>query len=505
MPSPITVTANLIDFAGAAVSGYMQAAVVSPTGVYDLYVAGLGILAPKLTTSTIGTSVSVSIWGNDVIVDMVDNAKDTYYTITLFNTSGIVVWTAAYLFTGAGPINLVGYPSLSILPPPITTGPVVAGISSLNALTGAITLSAGSGITLVPVGNNITVAATILSGTQAANLVLAGPATGAATAPTFRALVAADIAGLVPPTTPGGANTDVQFNDSGAFGGNAGFTYNKTTFAVSIEGDVTLSKQIAATSGANQSAPSLILAGTYWDGGASQVSALTITRTVSPGTNPNMNTNFTNTGYGGGGGFTFNGTINANLFNATSIQSATNFLIYGNTPATALTNINFGALNLAGNYWTGSASAPDTWSITPTLGTGTNPTSTLIFAHTGSSGVSAVEIAGLMVPQPAAGVTTPTLTQTIASGSQALGTTLIASGAAAATISVAAAGVLTTDNIMADFNADPTSTTGYMPSASGMLTIIKFPTAGFVNFIVVNDTGAGITPGAITLNWRVVR
>lgn len=28
--------------------------------------------------------------------------------------------------------------------------------------------------------------------------------------------------------TPGGSNTQVQFNDSGAFGGDAGFVYNKT-------------------------------------------------------------------------------------------------------------------------------------------------------------------------------------------------------------------------------------------------------------------------------------
>jgi hypothetical protein len=34
--------------------------------------------------------------------------------------------------------------------------------------------------------------------------------------------------------TPGGSNTQVQFNDAGAFGGNAGFTYNKTTGVVSI-------------------------------------------------------------------------------------------------------------------------------------------------------------------------------------------------------------------------------------------------------------------------------
>lgn len=38
--------------------------------------------------------------------------------------------------------------------------------------------------------------------------------------------------------TPGGANTQVQFNDSGSFGGDAGFVYNKTTDVVTIVGRV---------------------------------------------------------------------------------------------------------------------------------------------------------------------------------------------------------------------------------------------------------------------------
>jgi hypothetical protein len=97
------------------------------------------------------------------------------------------------------------------------------------------------------------------------------------------------------------------------------------------------------------------------------------------------------------------------------------------------------------------------------------------------------------------------MTSTIAFGTAVLGTALIASGAKAATVTVSAPGVLATDNVLADFSVDPTSTTGYIPSASGMLTIIKFATAGAVNFVVVNNTGASITPGAVTLDWRVVR
>lgn len=96
-------------------------------------------------------------------------------------------------------------------------------------------------------------------------------------------------------------------------------------------------------------------------------------------------------------------------------------------------------------------------------------------------------------------------TQTIASGTAALGTTSISSATCATVVTVSASGVATTDNIMADFNADPTSTTGYSPSSSGMLTIVKYPTANNVNFKVCNNTSGSITPGSVTLNWRVTR
>jgi hypothetical protein len=96
-------------------------------------------------------------------------------------------------------------------------------------------------------------------------------------------------------------------------------------------------------------------------------------------------------------------------------------------------------------------------------------------------------------------------TQTIASGTAALGTGAISSATCATVVTVSATGVAATDDIMADFNASPIAVTGYVPSASGMLTIIKYPTANNVNFLVCNNTSSSITPGAITLNWRVVR
>lgn len=58
----------------------------------------------------------------------------------------------------------------------------------------------------------------------AANLVWAGPASGAAAAPGFRALTAAD----VPFAAPGGPDRAVQFNNAGAFGGSADLQFNPT-------------------------------------------------------------------------------------------------------------------------------------------------------------------------------------------------------------------------------------------------------------------------------------
>lgn len=99
-----------------------------------------------------------------------------------------------------------------------------------------------------------------------------------------------------------------------------------------------------------------------------------------------------------------------------------------------------------------------------------------------------------------------TITYTIASGATALATSSIASATCnTAATGVTATGVVATDAISASFNADPTGVTGYTPSALGMLTILSYPTAGAVNFKVCNNTASSITPGAITINWRVVR
>ena len=102
-----------------------------------------------------------------------------------------------------------------------------------------------------------------------------------------------------------------------------------------------------------------------------------------------------------------------------------------------------------------------------------------------------------------------TVTQTIAGGALALATSSIAANSCQTVTtgsvnSVAATGVATTDAIQFTPNATIKAVTGYAPA--GTLVIIPYPTAGYVNFDVCNkDQTNAVTPGAVTLNWRVAR
>lgn len=134
-------------------------------------------------------------------------------------------------------------------------------------------------------------------------------------------------------------------------------------------------------------------------------------------------------------------------------------------------------------------------------GTGVANNAAATLTRSGNHALTLTTSGTTNVTLPTAG----TLSITVASGTSALGTSQINSGACASAVTTTATGTATTDVIQATFNADPTSTTGYSASVNGMLTIIAYPTTNNVNFKVCNNTGAAITPGAVTLNWRVVR
>lgn len=122
-------------------------------------------------------------------------------------------------------------------------------------------------------------------------------------------------------------------------------------------------------------------------------------------------------------------------------------------------------------------------------------------AVTAVTGTSPIVSSGGATPA----ISCATCTVTIASGTSSLGTSAIASGACATVVTTTATGVASTDAIAWNPNASIKAVTGYVPSTSGGLTIATYPTSGNVNFDVCNWTSASITPGAVTLNWRVTR
>lgn len=62
------------------------------------------------------------------------------------------------------------------------------------------------------------------------------------------------------------------------------------------------------------------------------------------------------------------------------------------TPATSGANQSSKNLNIQGSFWNGSAAATDQWQVNETLGTGTNPTSTLNVTHSGSTGNTSISL-----------------------------------------------------------------------------------------------------------------
>lgn len=85
----------------------------------------------------------------------------------------------------------VTYNGTSWMPAGGAVSSASGGVSSLNSLTGAVSIAAGSNVTVTPSGSSITIAST-------------GSGSG----------------------TPGGSNTQAQYNNSSAFGGAAALTFN---------------------------------------------------------------------------------------------------------------------------------------------------------------------------------------------------------------------------------------------------------------------------------------
>ena len=99
-----------------------------------------------------------------------------------------------------------------------------------------------------------------------------------------------------------------------------------------------------------------------------------------------------------------------------------------------------------------------------------------------------------------------TVSQTVAAGQTPMPTIAVPANSCSPSATTAAAtNVLSTDAVEVTYNTDPTGITGYGGGMSGVITIRPWPTPNTMNFKLCNETASSITPGAVTINWRVVR
>ncbi len=224
-----------------------------------------------------------------------------------------------------------------------------------------------------------TPALTFSLSTQANNLVFAGPTSGGPLAPTFRALVSGDIPNLdASKITTGvlalarGGNTFALLGDM-IYGGVA-------AAPTVLSGNITATKMYLSQTGTSS-----VSAAPAW----AQINYADITGTAP--TPPSGSVLWSALGNAGGNLTLTNGT------NTTEFDQTTNvaWLWKNTTIATVSTTNASPLLEVAANYWTGAASAADTWTIGSSLAAGTNGVSKLTIAHSGSTGLAALDLTSI--------------------------------------------------------------------------------------------------------------
>jgi filamentous hemagglutinin len=247
------------------------------TSGYVLSTDGTGnlswISAPEPTSIANGTSnVRIATSGGNVTTSVAGNANILTVTGTGVNIAGTLNATGVITGNGNGLSNLVGANVTGQVGNALVAGTVYTNaqpnITSVGLLT---SLSVGPNSSVVLTGTSGFVRANAIQGTDGVaalypayngvtgavgvvtNLVVGTSGTGNLVANTGNAIfgsnanvkisggtsgqaLTTDGAGNLSWTTitggggtPGGANTQIQFNDSGNFAGNAGLTFNKTT------------------------------------------------------------------------------------------------------------------------------------------------------------------------------------------------------------------------------------------------------------------------------------
>jgi hypothetical protein len=182
--------------------------------------------------STGNLQSGAQIYSNAELQPQNSNGLGTYYLVTFYDANGARINKNPMWWQFTEPANSTV--NISAMTPYMVAGgniiyyPIPVGgdgtVTSV-AFVGDGTIFSTTPST--PVTSAGDIGPTLL--TQSANTFLAGPTSGAAADPTFRAITASDISGLVP-----GSSNDIIYNESGALAANSAFTFTPSTFAFQV-------------------------------------------------------------------------------------------------------------------------------------------------------------------------------------------------------------------------------------------------------------------------------
>ncbi len=459
-PSATTTASGMITFLGAPSSANLAATVTDETGSGALVFG----TSPTFVTPALGTPSS----GN------ASNLTNLPITLTTSGTSGASTYTQA-----TNTLNIPQYTSGGT-PGGSTTQCQYNNASSFGGITGCT--SNGTTITLVAPILGTPASVTLTNGTGLPiSTGVSGLGSGVATflaTPSGANLASALTTSL--PNTKGGTG-----GDSSGSTGLAHVTAGTWSYSTLVNADISASAGIALSKLASQAADTLVINAT---GGSAAPTAVPLSSCSGASNALNYNTTTHAIGCA---------SITASVSVAGSAITDSQCWASASTLGVCANIILSGAL-------TTGTSPP---AVTPGTGGGWACNEGTVPSVGAASGVDLAYCDSTSHTFKASYNNGPyyPLTQTIASGTKALATSAISSEACSSAQTSTATGTLTTDTVTASFNGDPTAVTGYVPLVAGMLTIIAYPTADTVSFKVCNNTSSSVTPGAITLNWKVVR
>ena len=350
----LAVTGNTTsaNFIGILANGTSNISIPASAGNINMGVAGnAGILVVtgtgvnvsgtlNATGNITGTVFGPLANGNSNVRIATANGNVTVSAVgsTVLTITGTGVNVAGTLNTGSGNANVgnIGVTNrviANVLESTVATGSAPLTVASTTQVANLYATRANvsdlSTITAISTG---TYYLPLISGTASANYALSSNATfvanvanGSITATTFIGNVVGNISGNI---QVNGANTQILFNDNGNANATSGFTFNKTTNAVSISGNLT---------SANASLGNLVSAN-YFSG------------TLTTAAQPNITSVGTLTGLGVNGTLTaVNITANSGLITGTLATAAQpNITSVGTLTSLTTTTITSGANTTAG-------------------------------------------------------------------------------------------------------------------------------------------------------------